>query len=60
MCCYSTAQRLGSHTRVASWPTAGRPAESIQTGTDSCQHPPISSDRQHPLGTHNLEPVAPV
>ena len=37
---YGTAQRqLDAHTRVVSWPTAGRPAESIQMGAGARQHP---------------------
>ena len=37
---YGTAQRqLDPHTWVASWPTVGRPAESIQIGAGAHQHP---------------------
>ena len=37
---YGTAQRqLDARTWVASWPTTGGSAESVQTGMGACQHP---------------------
>ena len=37
---YGTAQRqLDTRTRVASWPTADGPAESVQTGASVHPHP---------------------